>query len=345
MANKATALETYEELGTGSIAAVVCVDMLVEGPREGGRPAVADEATAPETYEVPGTRRSIVNFCVDRLIEGHREGGWLAVADNATASESYEIRLSNANFCLGRPINIDKLKDNICCSANLFSKTSPDNEHYVQGICLPPKGADYVLPPKGAGIGLEVGAHVNGLEVCVCVGVAHFGDGLPPKEAENSQPPKFVNNNLPHECPNDSRPHECADNILLPNATNDALPPDGADDAPAVKSGFKGKQATHKNGHYRKRGGKQNHNRDAWRIPPQISQRHSSVTKITKSQVIQKLGNCTRQLRQVQMGKDVAISKVVCLVKKVKQSKDVVTELCVCLQDARGELRSNRSSD
>jgi hypothetical protein len=66
---------------------------------------------------------------------------------------------------------------------------------------------------------------------------------------------------------------------------------------------------------------------------------------MTKSQVIQKLGICTRQLCQVQMEKDVAISKVVCLVKKVTQSKDIVTELRICLQNAQGELRSTRSSD
>jgi hypothetical protein len=49
-------------------------------------------------------------------------------------------------------------------------KTSPDDEHYVDGIFLPPKGADVILPPKGADICLEVGAHVDGLEVmCVLV--------------------------------------------------------------------------------------------------------------------------------------------------------------------------------
>jgi hypothetical protein len=66
---------------------------------------------------------------------------------------------------------------------------------------------------------------------------------------------------------------------------------------------------------------------------------------MTKSQVIQKLDICIRQLRQVQMEKDVAISKVDCLAKKVTQSKETMTELCVCLQDARGELRSTRSGD
>ncbi len=47
----------------------------------------------------------------------------------------------------------------------------------------------------------------------------------------------------------------------------------------------------------------------------------------------------------MQMEKDVAISKVVCLVKKVTQSKDIVAELCVCVQDAWGELGSTRLSD
>ena len=46
MADKATALETYKELGTGGIAADVCVDRSVEGRREEGRLAVADEVTA-----------------------------------------------------------------------------------------------------------------------------------------------------------------------------------------------------------------------------------------------------------------------------------------------------------
>jgi hypothetical protein len=182
---------------------------------------VADKATAPETYEVPGTCRSAVDFCVDRLIEGHHEEGQLAVADKTTASESYEIRLSDANFC----------------------ETSPDDEHYVDGICLPPEGADDVLPPEGANIGLEVGACVDGLEFCVRIDVAHFGDGLPPKEADVGQPPKFANNHLPDKCSKDSQPHECANKVLLPNGTNDALPPDGANDTPAVKLGFKGKRA------------------------------------------------------------------------------------------------------
>ncbi len=156
-----------------------------------------------------------------------------------------------------------------------------------------------------------MGAHVDGLEVCVRIAIAHFGDGLPSKEANDGQLPEFANNNLLHKCSKDGQPHECADNILLPDGTDDALLPDGAYDAPAVKSGFKGKQATKKIGCYGKKGGKQKHNRDAWRIPPQISQCRSYVTKVTKSQVIQKLGICTRQLRQVQMEKDVAISKVV----------------------------------
>ncbi len=177
------------------------------------------------------------------------------------------------------------------------------------------------------------------------IGVAHFGDGPPPKEADNGEPPKFANNNLPHKCSKDGQPHDSAKDVLLSNGTNDALLPDGANDAPAVKLGFKGKQATKKYGCYGKRGGKQKHNSDAWRIPPQISQRGSSVTKMTKSQVIQKLGICTRQLHQVQMEKDVDISKVVCLVKKMTQSKDIMTELRVCLQNAQGELRSTRSSD
>jgi hypothetical protein len=47
VADKATALETYEELGTGGIAAHVCVDRSVEGHCKGGRLAVADEVTAP----------------------------------------------------------------------------------------------------------------------------------------------------------------------------------------------------------------------------------------------------------------------------------------------------------
>ncbi len=47
----------------------------------------------------------------------------------------------------------------------------------------------------------------------------------------------------------------------------------------------------------------------------------------------------------MQMEKDVAISKVVCLVKKVTQSKDIVMELRVWLQDAQCELRSTRLSD
>jgi hypothetical protein len=168
------------------------------------------------------------------------------MADEATALESYEIRLSDANFCVDRLINIDVLKDNICHSHNLCSKASPDNEHYVEGICLPPKCADVVLPPKGANIYLEVGVRVDGLEVCVRIGVACFGDGLPPKEAVHGQLPKFANDGLPHECSKDGQPHECANKVLLPDGTNDALPPDGANHAPAVKLGFKGKQDTKK---------------------------------------------------------------------------------------------------
>jgi hypothetical protein len=52
-------------------------------------------------------------------------------------------------------INIDVLKDKICHSPNLCLKKSPDDEHYVDGICLPPEGADVVLPPKGANIALR----------------------------------------------------------------------------------------------------------------------------------------------------------------------------------------------
>ncbi len=129
MTEKATAPETYEELGTGGIAADVCVDRSVEGHHKGGWLAVADKATAPETYEVPGMCRSTDDFCVDRLMEGCCKGGWLAVANKATASEIYEIRLSNANFCVDRLINIYVLKDNICLSPNLFLKTSPCQWH------------------------------------------------------------------------------------------------------------------------------------------------------------------------------------------------------------------------
>ncbi len=47
MADKATALETYEELVTGGITANVCVDRSVEGRCEGVQLAVTDKVTAP----------------------------------------------------------------------------------------------------------------------------------------------------------------------------------------------------------------------------------------------------------------------------------------------------------
>jgi hypothetical protein len=110
----------------------------------------------------------------------------------------------------------------------------------------------------------------------------------------------------------------------------------------AVKSeGFKGKRASKKFGHYGKRGDKQKVNRllhnnivNDNNLEPNsapTNQSCSASRKVTKTRIIQQLGIAKRQFFQEQMEKEVALSKVDSLTKKMTKSKEVVGELRVCV--------------
>ncbi len=121
---------------------------------------------------------------------------------------------------------------------------------------------------------------------------------------------------------------------------------------PFVKSGFKGKRANKKFGIYGKRGGDRKINGVPRTVPTnnhlepheyQPRRSTSAGQKVTKSQIIHKLITVTRQYRQAQMEKEIALSANHSLTKKVTKSKQVVDELRTCLTDARQEVRSTKS--
>jgi hypothetical protein len=67
----------------------------------------------------------------------------------------------------------------------------------------------------------------------------------------------------------------------------------------------------------------------------------SSRCKVTKIQIIQQHGQATQQLCHETKEKDIALLDVKPLTKKLTKSKELVGKLCVCLKDARTEVRSN----
>ncbi len=149
--------------------------------------------------------------------------------------------------------------------------------------------------------------------------------------------------------------HASANNNGLAKATvdKDNDLPDGFVDkhTPSVKPDFKSKRANKKIGHYGKRGGDQKissvphpvqtHNN----LEPYEYQSRcltSAGRKVTKTQIIHKLSIVTKEYRQSQMEKEVALSENQCLTKKVSKSKEVV-ELRTCLMDAHQEVCSTKS--
>ena len=63
---------------------------------------------------------------------------------------------------------------------------------------------------------------------------------------------------------------------------------------------------------------------------------------MTKTQSIQQLGQATRQLRNETKEKEVALSDIESLTKKLTKSSEVVGKLCDCLKDARTEVHRNK---
>jgi hypothetical protein len=123
---------------------------------------------------------------------------------------------------------------------------------------------------------------------------------------------------------------------------------------PAGKLGFKGKRANKKIGRGFKRGGKQKACRtslllETEQVPaivndaPNIAlapRSRSSKCKVTKIQLIQQLGQATRQLNLETTEKGIALSDIRSITKKLTKSKEVVGQLRDCLRDARTEIRN-----
>jgi len=132
---------------------------------------------------------------------------------------------------------------------------------------------------------------------------------------------------------------------------------------PAGKLGFKGKRANKKFGRGCKRGSKQKACRtslllETEQVPaivdlpenhvlvndaPNIAlapRSRSSKCKVTKIQLIQQLGQATRQLNLETTEKGIALSDIRSITKKLTKSKEVVGQLRDCLKDARTEIRS-----
>jgi len=132
---------------------------------------------------------------------------------------------------------------------------------------------------------------------------------------------------------------------------------------PAGKLGFKGKRANKKFGRGFKRGGKQKACRtslllETEHVPaivdlpenhllvndaPNIAlapRSRSSKCKVTKIQLIEQLGQATRQLNLEKTEKGIALSDICSITKKLTKSKEVVGQLRDCLKDARTEIRS-----
>ena len=123
---------------------------------------------------------------------------------------------------------------------------------------------------------------------------------------------------------------------------------------PAGKLGFKGKRANKKFGRGFKRGGKQKACRtslllETEQVPaivndaPNIAlapRSRSSKCKVTKIQLIQQLGQATRQLNLETTEKGIALSDIRSITKKLTKSKEVVGQLRDCLRDARTEIRN-----
>ena len=132
---------------------------------------------------------------------------------------------------------------------------------------------------------------------------------------------------------------------------------------PARKLGFKGKRANKKFGRGFKRGGKQKACRtslllETEHVPaivdlpenhllvndaPNIAlapRSRSSKCKVTKIQLIEQLGQATRQLNLETTEKGIALSDIRSITKKLTKSKEVVGQLRDCLKDARTEIRS-----
>ena len=123
---------------------------------------------------------------------------------------------------------------------------------------------------------------------------------------------------------------------------------------PAGKLGFKGKRANKKFGRGFKRGGKQKACRtslllETEQVPAIVNdasnialapRSRSSKCKVTKIQLIQQLGQATRQLNLETTEKGIALSDIRSITKKLTKSKEVVGQLRDCLKDARTEIRS-----
>jgi hypothetical protein len=153
-------------------------------------------------------------------------------------------------------------------------------------------------------------------------------DGLPDRPERNGWPP-----------PTD------------PKCNGPPPPDDRAWEQPGPKSGFEGKRATNMFGRYAKRSGDRKLiNTPTIDVPigannmeSNVLQRTRSTTagrKVTKMQIIPRLGIATRSCREAQKQNEETLSHDRSLMKKVSKSKDVVEELRTCLKGARQEVRS-----
>ena len=106
-------------------------------------------------------------------------------------------------------------------------------------------------------------------------------------------------------------------------------------------------------GRYGKRGGDQKINYTPSDIStnnntePRVLQRHDSTSaerKVTKMQIIRRLSIVTRSYQKVQIQNKVTLSANCSLIKKVSKSNEVMEGLCICLKNARQEMRSTKSN-
>jgi hypothetical protein len=123
---------------------------------------------------------------------------------------------------------------------------------------------------------------------------------------------------------------------------------------PAGKLGFKGKRANKKFGRGCKRGSKHKACRtslllETEQVPaivndaPNIAlapRSRSSKCKVTKIQLIQQLGQATRQLNLETTEKGIALFDIRSITKKLTKPKEVVGQLRDCLRDARTEIQN-----
>ena len=149
--------------------------------------------------------------------------------------------------------------------------------------------------------------------------------------------------------PQANKTGHCASSISLNEIPDDHRHEVVGDYAPAVKSGFKGKRATKKFSRYGKRGGEQKRNPlDRLSLspgPPPSEPRRAPTAgrKITKTQIIKKIGYVTRQCRKAQSEMDAALKDNHRLKRKASKAKEVVDDLRTNLKGARIDVRHCKS--